>query len=189
MATAKIRLPKNFTEQATNFALHPAKPDLVILESPFAGVGDTPYRKMISHQGNLLYARAALADSLSHGEAPFASHLLYPQALDDSDPKQRKTGITAGLAWGRHADAVAVYTDRGISPGMSQGIALWRSLGLPIHERSLPSWAKFQSTSAKLQHPTMMEGWDPPLLVGSDFLECTTCKFDCITKEECRYYP
>jgi hypothetical protein len=59
---------------------------LVIIESPYAGDPD----------GNLAYARAALADSLARGEAPFASHLLYPQVLDDMIPiSPRSTPIAA----------------------------------------------------------------------------------------------
>lgn len=63
-----------------------------------------------------------MAHSLSLGEAPFASHLLYTQVLDDKDPEQRRQGIEAGLAWGRAADATVVYSDYGVSSGMQQGI-------------------------------------------------------------------
>ena len=38
-------------------------------------------------------ARRAMLDCLKRGEAPFASHLLYTQALDDSDAAHRKLGI------------------------------------------------------------------------------------------------
>ena len=43
--------------------------------------------------------------ALARGEAPIASHLLYPQVLDDADPFQRQQGIAAGLAWAAVADA------------------------------------------------------------------------------------
>ena len=43
----------------------------VIVESPYAG----------DVAANVEYARAAVADCLRRGEAPFASHLLY--TLDD----------------------------------------------------------------------------------------------------------
>ncbi len=90
----------------------------VILESPLAG----------DVEANLAYARRCLADSLSKGEAPIASHLLYPQVLDDLEPGQRKQGIAAGHAWIAVADAMVVYCDRGISVGMVAGIkeAGWR---------------------------------------------------------------
>lgn len=41
----------------------------VILESPYAG----------DVERNLTYARECVRDSLSRGEAPIASHLLYTQ--------------------------------------------------------------------------------------------------------------
>jgi hypothetical protein len=64
---------------------------LVIIESRYAGDIDR----------NVAYARQALKHSLDRGEAPIASHLLYPQVLDDNDPAQREQGIAAGLAWRR----------------------------------------------------------------------------------------
>lgn len=102
---------------------------LVIVESPFAGDVDA----------NVAYARAAMADCLARGEAPYASHLLYtqPGVLDDDIPEQRALGIDAGLAWGEMADATVVYTDLGISSGMDQGIARAEAAGRPVEFRSI----------------------------------------------------
>lgn len=102
---------------------------LVILESPYAGDIET----------NVEYARACVRDSLSRGEAPLASHLLYTQRgiLRDEDPGERRWGIEAGLAWGKVAEATVVYEDRGISPGMEYGIALARDAGRPVEYRKL----------------------------------------------------
>lgn len=101
----------------------------VILESPFAG----------DVEANIAYGRACLRDSLFRGESPIASHLLLTQdgVLDDTNPQERKLGIAAGLAWGAVAEATVVYTDRGISPGMQQGIDDARASGRPIELRSL----------------------------------------------------
>ena len=54
----------------------------VIIESPYAG----------DVERNVRYARAAMADCLKRGEAPFASHLLYTQegVLDDDIPGERQ---------------------------------------------------------------------------------------------------
>lgn len=71
---------------------------------------------------NVRYARRALLDSLERGEAPYASHLLYTQVLDDSTPEQRQHGLEAGWAWQSVVDAVVVYTDWGISAGMQAAI-------------------------------------------------------------------
>lgn len=104
---------------------------LVILESPFAG----------DVEANIAYARACIKDSLAEGEAPIASHLLYtqPGILDDTVPCQRRLGIAAGLEWLRVAEASVVYVDRGISPGMEQGIARAREAGVPVEFRTLGS--------------------------------------------------
>lgn len=83
---------------------------LVIVESPYAG----------DVVANTMYARRCVKDSLSLGEAPIASHLLYtqPGILNDDVPEERKWGIEAGLAWGEVADAHVFYVDRGWSNGM-----------------------------------------------------------------------
>lgn len=81
---------------------------LVVIESPFAG----------DVEKNVRYAKACLLHSLRLGEAPIASHLLYPQVLDDLVNVERAQGIMAGLAWAAKADFVAYYVDLGWSPGM-----------------------------------------------------------------------
>lgn len=108
-------------------ACHPR----VIVETPLAA--DTPE----GLEANLTFARACMADSLCRGEAPFLSHLLYPQVLNDRIPAERTQGIEAGLAWGRAADWTVVYTDRGISPGMQKGIERARAEGRRVVYRQL----------------------------------------------------
>ena len=102
---------------------------LVILESPYAG--DVVI--------NMAYARACLRDCLLRGEAPLASHLLYTQSgvLDDTLPEERALWIEAGLCWGQLAQATVVYTDRGISLGMTEGIDRAKREGRPVELRSL----------------------------------------------------
>lgn len=80
-------------------------------------------------------------DCLRRGEAPIASHLLFPQVLDDANPEQRALGIAAGTAWMVKGvcDAVVVYIDRGISNGMREAINLANTLGLTVEIRTLPS--------------------------------------------------
>jgi hypothetical protein len=102
---------------------------LVILESPYAG----------DIERNVTYARTCVRDSLSRGEAPIASHLLYtqPGILCDEIPEERQWGIDAGLAWSGKADATVVYTDNGISRGMEYGIENARLANRPIEYRTL----------------------------------------------------
>lgn len=101
----------------------------VVIESPYAG----------DVAENVTYARRCVLDCLRRGEAPYASHLFFtqPGLLDDGDPEERRLGIEAGLAWGRSADAVVVYVDRGVSRGMVQGIREARRRGTPVEIRSL----------------------------------------------------
>jgi len=62
-----------------------------------------------------------MIDSICRDEAPFASHMLYTQILDDTNPIERLTGIECGFAW-REGVLTVVYEDYGISEGMQQGI-------------------------------------------------------------------
>lgn len=110
----------------------PMKRRLVVLESPYAG----------DVVKNIAYARACMRDCLLRGEQPFASHLLYTQEgiLDDGVPEERTLGIEAGFQWGRHADAVVVYTDLGISHGMQLGVQRAQKNGKTIEYRTLGAW-------------------------------------------------
>ena len=67
---------------------------LVILESPYAGGTHLPIdMRERDKQRNILYARACMKDCLNKGEAPFLSHLLYTQVLDDDVKEERALGI------------------------------------------------------------------------------------------------
>lgn len=99
----------------------------VILESPFAG----------NVERNTEYARAAMLDSLSRGESPLVSHLLYTQVLDDQNPNERALGIAAGHGWIEHADAMVVYHDLGVSLGMWIAIQKAEDMGLLVVYRKL----------------------------------------------------
>lgn len=104
-----------------------------MIESPYAGDID----------GNLAYLRAAMADCIARGEAPYASHALYtqPGVLRDEVPGERAKGIEAGFAWGDRADARVVYIDRGMSSGMRAGIERAEAIGQLVEYRTLPGWA------------------------------------------------
>lgn len=100
---------------------------LIVLESPYAG----------DVSANVEYARRAVKDSLDRGEAPFASHLLYTQVLDDSRQEERDAGMLAGLAWAAQAERCVVYADRGISDGMKTGIEWASSRGIAVEFRNI----------------------------------------------------
>jgi hypothetical protein len=101
----------------------------VIIESPYAGDVDR----------NLRYLRAAMRDCLLRGEAPYASHALYtqPGVLDDTIPRERDLGITAGVAWRDVADLTVFYVDLGWSAGMLRGFEHCKSNGLLYTTRQL----------------------------------------------------
>lgn len=100
---------------------------LVLLESPYAGnKGD-----------NVYYAHRCMRHSMQLGEATMVSHLLYTQVLDDDNTEQREAGIAFGDAWLRVIDALVVYTDRGITPGMQHRIDLALEAGVPVEYRKL----------------------------------------------------
>lgn len=101
----------------------------VILESPYAG----------DIERNVAYARRCIRHSLMLGEAPIASHLLYTQIgiLRDEAPTERLHGINAGHAWIRGADAMVVYIDYGVSPGMESAIERAIFYDLPVMRRQI----------------------------------------------------
>ncbi|MDN5819127.1 MAG: hypothetical protein L0H36_01145 [bacterium] len=86
---------------------------------------------------NVAYAYIGMRDSLLRGEAPFASHLLYTQMLDDQDKLEREIGIEAGLEIGKWAVRTVVYEDLGISRGMHYGIENANKLSRPVEYRRL----------------------------------------------------
>lgn len=103
----------------------------VVLESPYAG----------DIERNTQYARDCVKDCLSRGEAPIASHLLFPSILDDTDPAERLLGISAGHAWIPVAEACVVYLNLGYTEGMKAGVRAANAAGVPVIHRALPDWS------------------------------------------------
>ncbi len=101
----------------------------VILESPFAG----------DVKRNIDYARKCVRHSLSLGEAPIASHLLYTQEniLNDDIEEERMWGINAGLAWKGVADKQVFYIDYGYSKGMLYAKEFATKNNIEIEERRI----------------------------------------------------
>jgi hypothetical protein len=115
----------------------------VVVESPFAS-GTLAFLDgrvvELTRDDNIAYARACLHDCLTrHGEAPYASHLLYtqPGVLDDDVFAERRLGIQAGLEVGRLARLRLFYVDRGFSEGMRWGLKFAREIGQPCEIRRL----------------------------------------------------
>lgn len=107
---------------------------LVVIESPFRGASEA------DRAVNVRYARAAMADCLNRGEAPLASHLLYPLVLCEDIPRERALGIAAGLAWARRAGLAVFYIDRGWSDGMKAAREFYEREGIAMEYRSIAGW-------------------------------------------------
>jgi hypothetical protein len=99
----------------------------VIIESPYAG----------DIQANTKYALQAMWHSIKQGEAPFASHIIYPLILDESKPEDRELGIELGYNWLIGANRQVFYMDRGFSPGMKKALEFGWSIGVPTEARWL----------------------------------------------------
>ncbi len=106
---------------------------LVYVESPFKGENWELTAR------NIYYARLCVRDSLTRGEAPYASHLFFTQAgiLNDMVLEERNLGIAAGQAFGDACQLRAVYEDFGISRGMQYGIERALKLKQPLEYRKL----------------------------------------------------
>lgn len=104
----------------------------VVVESPWRA------SQAYSTDQHRVYLMHCLADCVSRGEVPFASHLYLAEVLNDDIPRERAFGIECGWFWGQHADQIAVYTDFGISPGMAQSIDHYEAIGKLVERRTLP---------------------------------------------------
>jgi hypothetical protein len=103
----------------------------VVIESPYKATD------AYSIEQHKRYLEFAMQDALRRGEAPFASHMLYTDVLDDDNAVERSQGIQAGLIWGECCDYVAVYRDMGISSGMKLGMDHWDKLGKRVEWRTI----------------------------------------------------
>ena len=71
--------------------------------------------------------------AIRRGCMPIASHLLYPQILQDNIPEERELGTVFGLALLALCDEVWFFTDGdGLSPGMAAEEHEAKRLGKPI---------------------------------------------------------
>lgn len=90
----------------------------VYISSPFHS--DDPEIK----KRNIEYAKECMKDSIERGEIPFASHLLYPQVLNDDISEEREKGIEISLNFMTVCDKVIFYVDWGMSEGMRKEIII-----------------------------------------------------------------
>ena len=90
---------------------------LVYIASPYSG----------DVERNVAFAKAACRYAMNQGVTPIASHLLYPQMLDDGVPEERKLGTDMGLRILKVCEEVWVCGSE-LSSGMEQEIRTARQL-------------------------------------------------------------
>ena len=72
---------------------------------------------------------------IDRGYMPVASHLLYPQILNDNCHRERELGLMFGLALLATCDEVWVFTAGGeVSSGMAKEIEEANRLGIPVRK-------------------------------------------------------
>lgn len=94
---------------------------IVYICSPFAG----------DIEKNVVATRTYSRFAVEQGYIPIAPHLLFPQFLDDSDPKERELGLFFGNAIMSKCSEVWVFGSH-ISSGMEAEIkrAKWKNYRL-----------------------------------------------------------
>lgn len=101
------------------------KDKLVYIASPYAG----------DVEKNVEFAKQACRFAMGHGCTPVAAHLMYPQFLNDADPKEREAGMRMGLRILAECDELWMCGDEA-SPGMREEKAAAMEMGIPV--RNLP---------------------------------------------------
>lgn len=118
----------------------------VAIESPLKG----------NLSRNRRYAVWCAYHCYTHGEAAYASHLIFPFFLDDEVAEHREFGIKAGYSWAQCADIVAFYLDLGESGGMSRARKRWDNR--IIENRWLPD--KMYQAFLRCEFPQHTRGFD-----------------------------
>lgn len=101
---------------------------IVYICSPFAG----------DVEGNTQAARRYSRFAVEQGYIPITPHLLFPQFLNDADPKERQLGLFFGNALMSKCSEVWVFCSR-ISAGMEAEIkrTKWKSYRLRYFTENL----------------------------------------------------
>ncbi len=85
------------------------------------------------YEANTERARRFCRMVMAAGHVPYAPHLLFPQFMDDTKPKEREIGILMGLFELAKCDELwAFIPATGPSEGMAQEIAYAEQLGIPV---------------------------------------------------------
>lgn len=113
---------------------------LVAIESPLKanqGYSREQFRR---------YWQLCIEDAIKYRkEKVYCSHWLA-DILDDDNPLERAIGIQIGFTWSAFCDYAALYTDFGISEGMSDALKFYDKIGKRVEWRSLRDRDKAEGT-------------------------------------------
>lgn len=94
----------------------------------------SPYRAKTEAEldNHIEYAQALTRLALKAGLAPITPHLYLTQATDDSQPAERRAGLTAGQELLLKCDLMIIGNKYGVSEGMEEEITLARSKQITV---------------------------------------------------------
>ena len=116
---------------------------IIYVASPYAG----------DIEKNTAFAKTACHHVMEQGHAFFCSHLLYPNILDEHNPKERQLGLDMGLAMLKTCDELWVFGEH-ISGGMMEEIEEAKRLSIPTR-RVMECEQGFEIGEMKKQAPQM----------------------------------
>ena len=101
--------------------------DTCVIESPYAG----------DIARNMVYLERCIRWCAENGWAPYASHKMMTDALDDHKPDERILGLQCGYAFRRLVGQRIFFIDYGYSHGMQLAAKLYFDEGLSSIEQSI----------------------------------------------------
>lgn len=109
----------------------------VYVVSPYSGATSPWWIRPFVRWQNVRFARKCMDDCFRYGEAPFVPHLLYTQIFNDDNSDERRLGCVMACVWLKQSHHLAVYLDRGITPGMRSEIAIAQAANITVEYRRL----------------------------------------------------
>lgn len=94
----------------------------------------SPYRGDIEHNSEV--AKYWCKQVICDGNLPVAPHLYFPQFLDDTDPEQRKMGLTLSINLLKNCDELWICSNT-TSAGMYGELAAAIKYNIPIVDKSI----------------------------------------------------
>ena len=86
---------------------------------------------------NLERAKMCCKHVLTNGHVPIASHLFYPQILDDANDAERRVGLDCSLKLLSKCDELWIFGEV-VTDGMREEIKYAMENGIPIHPCAMP---------------------------------------------------